>query len=97
MYFNPAALIAGFVPLIVILILLVILLINAIFIVRQQTEVIIERLGKFNRIVGPGIHLRIPVIERIAARVDLRTGQSNFQIDAKTKDNVTINMDIAAQ
>ena len=97
MYFSPAAFIAGLVPLLIVLVIVAVLLVNAIFIVRQQTEVIIERLGKFNRIVGPGIHLRIPVIERIAARVDLRTGQSNFQIDAKTKDNVTINMDIAAQ
>ena len=87
----------GSLPLILILILVVFLLVNGIYIVRQQTEVIIERLGKFNRIVGPGIHLRIPVLERIAARVDLRTGQSDFQIDAKTKDNVTVTMDIAAQ
>ena len=62
MYFSPAAFIAGLVPLLIVLVIVAVLLANAIFIVRQQTEVIIERLGKFNRIVGPGIHLRIPVI-----------------------------------
>ena len=45
MYFNPAALIMGFIPVLIILVLLAFLLFNAVFIVRQQTEVIIERLG----------------------------------------------------
>ena len=31
-----------------------------IYVVQQQTFVIIERLGKFNRITGPGLHVKIP-------------------------------------
>lgn len=70
---------------------------QCLYTVAQQTEVIIERFGKFNRITGPGIHVKIPFVERIAQRVDLRTNQAEFRIDAKTKDNVTVNMSIAAQ
>jgi regulator of protease activity HflC (stomatin/prohibitin superfamily) len=58
---------------------------------------IIERLGKFNRTEVAGLHVKIPFIERIATRVDLRTRQEEFRIDAKTRDNVTVTMSIAAQ
>ena len=82
----------------IVLIVLVIAFIAAgAYVVQQQNMVIIERLGKFNKIVGPGFHVKIPVIDRIAARVNMRTSQSSFQINAKTQDNVTVEMDIAAQ
>ena len=84
------------VPLIV-LVIVVVLLAQGIYIVPQQNVAIIERLGKFNRTASAGLHLRIPIIERIAARVDLRTRQEEFAIDAKTNDNVTVSMSIAAQ
>ncbi len=83
--------------LLILLIALIVVVVQGMFVVRQQTEVIIERLGKFNRILGPGLQFKIPLIERIAATVDMRTQQSTFRIDAKTKDNVTVTMDIAAQ
>ena len=41
------------------------------FVVRQQEASIIERLGKFNRIVQPGLHFLIPIIER-RDRADFR-------------------------
>ena len=47
--------------------------------------------------MGPGFHFKIPVLERVAAKVGMRTNQIDFRIDAKTKDNVTVTMDIAAQ
>lgn len=81
----------------IIIAVIVLILISGIYVVKQQTSVIIERLGKFNRIVGAGIHFRIPVIERKASVVNLRTNQFEFDIDAKTSDNVTVTMEIAAQ
>lgn len=83
-------------PLLVIVVILMVVG-GGVYVVQQQTNVIIERLGKFNRIAGPGIHLKIPFLETIAKRVNLRTDQVSFRIDAKTKDNVTVTMDIAAQ
>lgn len=82
---------------VILLILALLICIAGIYVVRQQNMVIIERLGKFNRVVGPGLHVRIPIIERIVATVNMRTAQVAFTIDAKTKDNVTISMEIAAQ
>lgn len=78
-------------------VILFILAVLSIFIVPQQKAFIIERLGKFNRYCSAGLHFRIPVIESIASRIDLRTSQTEFSIDAKTKDNVTVTMEIAAQ
>lgn len=87
----------AFLPTLIIIVIILLAVGGAFFIVQQQNAYIIERLGKYNRIVGPGFHFKIPVLERVAARVGMRTNQIDFSIDAKTKDNVTVTMDIAAQ
>lgn len=70
---------------------------NLFFVVKQQHAVIIERLGKFHRIVGAGFHVKIPFIDRKAATVSLRTMKNGFDIDVKTQDNVTIGLEVSAQ
>ncbi|WP_199824842.1 SPFH domain-containing protein [Collinsella provencensis] len=70
---------------------------NLFFVVKQQHAVIIERLGKFKRIVGAGFHAKIPFIDRKAATVSLRTMKNGFDIDVKTQDNVTIGLEVSAQ
>ena len=82
---------------ILIIALVIVFLVLGVYIVPQQKIYIIERLGKFNRVTGAGLRVKIPLIEVIAARVDLRTRQEEFAIDAKTRDNVTVTMAIAAQ
>lgn len=79
------------------IILLLLLLPNACYVVEQQHAVIIERLGKFNRIVNAGFHMKVPVIDRKAATVSLRTMKNGFGIDVKTQDNVTIGLEVSAQ
>ena len=74
------------------IIILLLLLPNACYVVEQQHAVIIERLGKFNRIVNAGFHMKVPVIDRKAATVSLRTMKNGFGIDVKTQDNVTIGL-----
>lgn len=83
--------------LIALLLIVIVIVVTGAYVVQQQNMVIIERLGKFHTIVGPGFHVKIPIIDRIAARVNMRTSQSSFEINAKTQDNVTVQMDIAAQ
>ena len=82
---------------VIILIIVLVIASGSIFVVQQQQEYIIERFGKFNRTESPGLHLKIPLVERIASKVDLRTRQTTMKIDGKTKDNVTITMAVAAQ
>ena len=70
---------------------------NLFYVVKQQHAVIIERLGKFHKIVGAGFHVKIPFVDRKAATVSLRTMKNGFNIDVKTEDNVTIGLEISAQ
>ena len=70
---------------------------NVFFVVKQQHAVIIERLGKFSKIVGAGFHAKIPFVDRKAATVSLRTMKNGFDIDVKTEDNVTIGLEVSAQ
>ncbi|MBM6775652.1 SPFH domain-containing protein [Olsenella profusa] len=85
--------------LIVLVVFLVIGLVtgNLFYVVKQQHAVIIERLGKFNKIVGAGFHAKIPFVDRKAATVSLRTMKNGFNIDCKTQDNVTIGLEVSAQ
>jgi regulator of protease activity HflC (stomatin/prohibitin superfamily) len=93
---NPVA-----VALIVIACVVVVFLFVAVFgmfvLVRQQGSVVIERLGKFNRILGPGLHLKLPLFERAAGRLSLRIQQLEVPVETKTKDNVIVSVSIAVQ
>ncbi|MBE6466353.1 MAG: SPFH domain-containing protein [Denitrobacterium detoxificans] len=91
------ALVAVLFPFVFIAFVFLLLFLSGIFVVQQQQEYIIERFGRFNRTALPGLHVKIPFVERIASKVDLRTRQTAMQIDGKTKDNVTITMTVAAQ
>lgn len=82
---------------IVVILVIVLLLSSTFFVVKQQHAYIIERLGRFNRIVGAGFHVKIPFIETVAQDIPLRTLKNAFTIDAKTEDNVTIGLAVSAQ
>ena len=82
---------------IIVLLIVIWLLSQALFVVKQQHAVIIERLGKFNRIVYAGFNVMIPFVDRRAATISLRTMKNGFNVDVKTQDNVTIDLEISAQ
>lgn len=67
------------------------------FTVRQETAAVIERLGKFNSIRHAGLQLKIPYIDKIAKKLNLRIQQLDVMIDTKTLDNVFIKMKISVQ
>ena len=89
--------VGGLVFFIIFILVIAAIIKDGLFIVKQQHAVIIERLGKFNRFVGAGFHVKIPFFERKATTVSLRTMKNGFSIDVKTEDNVTIGLDISAQ
>jgi regulator of protease activity HflC (stomatin/prohibitin superfamily) len=67
------------------------------FTVEQRTTAIVQRLGKFIREVGPGIHGKVPFIDRVVGRVNLRVQQLDVEIETKTEDNVFVRMVVAVQ
>ncbi|KFN88783.1 MULTISPECIES: SPFH domain-containing protein [Streptococcus] len=71
---------------------------STLYVVRQQTVVIIERFGKYLTTSGSGIHVRLPFgIDKIAARIQLRLLQSEIVVETKTKDNVFVTLNVATQ
>ncbi|MDP4685084.1 MAG: SPFH domain-containing protein [Crocinitomicaceae bacterium] len=74
-----------------------VLLLKSVLIVTEATAVVIERLGKFNRIAGPGFGLIIPFIDRKAATINLRVQQLDVTVETKTKDNVFVNLQVSVQ
>ena len=65
--------------------------------VEQQERAIVERFGKFVRVVGPGLHRKTPFAERVADRLSLQVEQLNLEIETKTKDNVFVHVKISIQ
>jgi regulator of protease activity HflC (stomatin/prohibitin superfamily) len=49
---------------IVAVVFLLVFVLKAIYLVRQAEAVVIERFGRFDRILGPGIHFVLPFVER---------------------------------
>ncbi len=74
-----------------------IVLISAFFIVKQQTAVIIERFGKFHSIRQSGLHLKIPLVDRIAGRLSLKIQQLDVIIETKTLDDVFVRLKVSVQ
>lgn len=83
--------------LLVVLFFGVIILFSSFFTVKQQTAVVIERFGKFTSIRNSGLQLKIPIIDRVAGRVNLRIQQLDVIIETKTKDNVFVKMKVSVQ
>ena len=82
-------------PFIIIFIALIIwITVSCIRIVPQAQAVIIERLGKYAATWDAGIHLKLPVIDRVAKRVSLKEQVADFPPQPViTKDNVTMRID----
>lgn len=81
----------------IVLVLLALLIFSSLVIVRQQTEAIVERFGKYSRTLRPGLNFVIPVIERVAARMSLRVEQLDVAVETKTKDNVFVTVPVSVQ
>jgi len=77
--------------------IVLVFLISFFFTVEQQTAAIIQKFGIFNRIAHPGLNIRIPLVEQIAARMSLRITQLDVRVDTKTEDNVFVTVIVAVQ
>ena len=73
------------------------ILLAGFFTVKQETAAVIERLGKFHSVRHAGLHLKIPIIDNIAKRLNLKIQQLDVVVDTKTLDNVFITMRVSVQ
>ena len=77
--------------------LVLLLLLGTFFIVKQQTAAVIERFGKFTSVRQSGLHIKIPVIDRISGRVSLKVQQLDVVVETKTKDDVFVKLKVSVQ
>jgi regulator of protease activity HflC (stomatin/prohibitin superfamily) len=73
------------------------MLASTFFTVQQRTSVIVQRLGKFLREAGPGLHVKVPFVDKVVGRINLRVQQLDVRIETKTEDNVFVQMVVAVQ
>ena len=80
-----------------IIVLGAIFLFAAFFIVKQQSAAIVERFGKFLSIRHSGLHIKIPLIDRVAGRLSLKIQQLDVIVETKTLDDVFVRLKISVQ
>lgn len=84
----------GLIILVIIIVIALLFLISCIKIVPQAKALVIERLGAYQATWSVGLHFKLPIIERVARRVDLKEQVVDFAPQPViTKDNVTMRID----
>ena len=77
-----------------VVIVLLVILTSCIRIVRQAQALVIERLGAYQTTWGTGLHFKMPILDRVARKVDLKEQVVDFAPQPViTKDNVTMRID----
>ena len=75
----------------IVFLILIGMVISCIRIVRQAQALVIERLGAYQATWGTGLHVKLPIVDRVARRVDLKEQVVDFAPQPViTKDNVTM-------
>ena len=87
----------GFTAVIIILVLIIAILVLSLYVVPQQQAYIIERFGKLHKVQFAGIHIKIPVVDRIAMKTNMRVNQLNVKLETKTLDNVFVTVVASTQ
>lgn len=82
---------------IVLLIAIALVIFDGVFIVKSQSAAIIERLGRYHTIKHEGLNFKIPFIDRIVVRRNLKIVQQDIEVETKTKDNVFVRTKISVQ
>ena len=77
--------------------LAVFLILKSVMIIPERQSWVIQRLGKFNRISLPGLKFKIPFIEKIASKENLKIQQLDVDVETKTLDDVFVILKISVQ
>lgn len=68
---------------------------NAIVIVKEKTEAVIETFGKYSKTYQtPGLHFKIPFLQKVANRVPLAIIEMKEDLKTKTKDDIFMTLPV---
>jgi len=91
---NEPLVTAGYVIAALLILFVVIALIRSVRIVPQAESQLVERLGRYSRTLDAGLHILVPFIDRVRARVDLREQVISFAPQPViTSDNLVVSID----
>ena len=63
----------GFIVIAIVVVLLLAVIVKNIYVVQQSKAYVVERLGAFHAVMGVGIHVKVPLIDRIVKKVSLKS------------------------
>jgi regulator of protease activity HflC (stomatin/prohibitin superfamily) len=72
-------------------------ILSGFFQVMTAEAVVVQRVGKFQRVATAGMNFKLPWLDQIAGRVDLRVQQLALDVETKTKDNVFVKIPVSVQ
>src|SRR5277367_992532 len=67
------------------------------FTVETAQVAIVQRLGKFARVAGPGLNWKTPYLEMVVRRLSMKVQQFDVQVETKTQDNVFVQIPVSIQ
>ena len=67
------------------------------FTVETAQVAIVQRLGKFARVAGPGLNWKTPLIEAVVQRMSMKVQQFDVKVETKTQDNVFVQIPVSIQ
>jgi len=83
--------------LIVIIFFVLSIVLGSFFTVETSQVAIVQRLGKFARVAGPGLNWKTPWLELVVARMSLKVQQFDVKVETKTQDNVFVQIPVSIQ
>lgn len=80
-----------------VILFIVLFVMAGIFIVKQQTSAILERFGRYHSIRNSGLNFKIPLVDKVAGRINLKVQQLDVFVETKTKDDVFVGLKVSVQ
>src|SRR5271163_4498260 len=92
---DPTTLFLIFIAILAVLALSIAL--GSFFTVETAQVAIVQRLGKFARVAGPGLNWKTPYLETVVRRLSMKVQQFDVQVETKTQDNVFVQIPVSIQ
>src|ERR1700688_1787803 len=82
---------------VIVLIVVLSIALGSFFTVETAQVAIVQRLGKFARVAGPGLNWKTPFLETVVRRLSMKVQQFEVQVETKTQDNVFVQIPVSIQ
>lgn len=81
----------------VVAILVLVVAADSFFTVPTAQAAVLQRFGKFLRVANAGLNFKLPLLDTVTTRINLRVQQLDMEIETKTKDNVFVRIPVSIQ